>query len=73
MDPFSLRSLLLAPTEIPVTPVEICQLCEGTSQTEKSMRERDIDTVVDAPGARKMLSKPFRLNGADLAAAGGDV
>ena len=73
MDPFSRRSLLLAPTEIPVTPDGICQLCDTTSQTEKSNRESCIVTVVDSPGARKMLSKPFRLNGALLAEAGGDV
>lgn len=73
MEPFSLKSRLLAPTEIPVTPDGICQLCETTSQTEKSRRESFSDTVVDSPGARNTASKPFRLNGADFAEAGGDV
>ncbi len=72
-DPFSLKSLLLAPTEIPATPLGICQLCDTTSHVEKSRRESDIDTIVDWPGTRKMLSKPFRLNGALLAEAGGEV
>ncbi len=72
-DPLSLRSRLLAPTEMPVAPDGICQLCETTSQTEKSKRESVIVTVVDSPGARKMLSKPFKLNGAVFADAGGEV
>lgn len=73
IDPLSLRSLLLAPTEMPVAPDGICQLCETTSHTEKSRRERLNETVVDWPGARKMLSNPLRLNGADFAEAGGEV
>lgn len=73
IDPFSLKSLLLVPIEIPVSPVAICQLCETTSHVEKSRRDSNIDTVVDSPGARKMLSKPLRLNGALLAEAAGEV
>ena len=73
MDPLSRRSLLLAPTEMPVSPAGICQLCDTTSQTAKSIRASAIDTVADSPGARKTLSKPLRLNGADFADAGGDV
>ena len=73
MDPFNLKSLLLAPIESPVFPVGICQLCDTTSHVEKSRRDSDIDTVVDSPGARKTLSKPFRLNGALLAEGGGEV
>lgn len=73
MEPLRRRSLLLAPTEMPVAPLAICQLCDGTSHTEKSRRESVSETVVDCPGARKMLSKPCRLSGADCADAGGDV
>lgn len=73
MEPLSRRSLLLAPTEIPVAPLAICQLCDGTSHTEKSRRESVSETVVDCPGARKMLSNPCRFSGADCADAGGDV
>lgn len=73
MEPLRRRSLLLAPTEMPVAPLAICQLCDGTSHTEKSRRESVSETVVDCPGARKMLSKPCRLSGADCADAGGEV
>lgn len=73
IDPFSLKSLLLAPTEIPVAPDAICHCCDTTSQTEKSSRESVSETSVDSPGVRKMLSKPLRLNGADRAEAGGEV
>ena len=73
MDPLSRRSLLLAPTEMPVSPAGICQLCDTTSQTAKSIRASAMDTVADSPGARKTLSKPFRLNGALLAEAGGEM
>ena len=73
IEPLSFKSLLLAPTEMPVSPAGICQLCDTTSQTAKSIRASAIDTVADSPGARKTLSKPFRLNGALFAEAGGDV
>lgn len=71
IEPFRRKSRLLAPTEMPVTPEGICQLWETTSQTANEYRERSKLTVVDAPAGRKTLSKPFRLNGADCAEAGG--
>ena len=71
--PLSLMSRLLAPTERPVTPEAICQLCEGTSQTEKSYRESSKVTVLDSPGWRKTASKPLRFIGACFADAGGEV
>ena len=73
IEPFSLKSLLLAPMEMPVAPFGICQLWETTSHTEKSRRESVMVTVVDWPEARNTLSKSLRLNGADFAEAGGDV
>lgn len=72
MESLSLKSRLLAPMEMPVSPLGICQLCETTSQIEKSYLESLKLTVVDWPGARNTLSNPFRLKGADLADAGGD-
>lgn len=73
IEPFNRKSRLLAPTEIPVAPLGISHCCDTTSQMEKSYRERLNVTVVDCPAARNTLSNPFRLNGADLAEAGGEV
>ena len=58
---------------MPVAPAGICQLCDTTSQTANAYRDSAKLTVVDAPAGRNTLSKPFRLNGALFAEAGGDV
>lgn len=60
-DPSKRRSRLLAPTETPVEPAGISHRCVFTFHVDKSYRERLKDTVVDSPGVRKTLSKPFKL------------
>lgn len=71
--PVNRLSRLLAPTDTPVEPSGISQRCVFVFQNERSYRERLKDTVSDCPGVRKTLSKPFRLNGAAFADAGGEV
>ena len=61
IEPFNLKSLLLAPTATPVSPAASCQLREPTSQKARSYRERVNVTVLDSPGTRKTASKPRKL------------
>lgn len=63
-------SRLLAPTETPIEPEGICHRWAATFQIERSNLDNCIVTVLLWLGARKTLSNPFKLNGADWADAG---